>query len=104
MDAPGVSALLRTLSPQQEKVIRLYFGLGCKRPHSAEEMAQEFGVSQQAIAGILGAAQRRLARQGLTSRHLREAAREQAERDALAPAPGKSACRLRLGGHSHRRV
>jgi len=29
MDLQGVSGRLRKLSPQQEKVIRLYFGLGC---------------------------------------------------------------------------
>ena len=75
MDLPGISLRLRKLSPQQEKVIRLYFGLGCERPHSAREMAQEFGVSAQVIAGILGAAQRRLAQEGLTSSHLREVAR-----------------------------
>ena len=33
----------------------------CRRPHSAQEMAQEFGVSERAIATLLGAAQRRLA-------------------------------------------
>jgi hypothetical protein len=49
------------------------------RPHSAREMAQEFGVSAQVIAGILGAAQRRLAREGLTSSDLREAARCESE-------------------------
>jgi len=35
MDLQDVSGRLRKLSPQQEKVIRLYFGLGCERPHSA---------------------------------------------------------------------
>jgi hypothetical protein len=32
MDLQDVSGRLRKLSPQQEKVIRLYFGLGCERP------------------------------------------------------------------------
>ena len=67
MDLPGISLRLRKLSPQQEKVIRLYFGLGCERPHSAREMAQEFGVSAQVIAGSLGAVQRRLGRDGFFS-------------------------------------
>ena len=79
MDLQGVSERLRKLSPQQEKVIRLYFGLGCERPHSAREMAQEFGVSAQVIAGILGAALRRLGREGLASGDLREAARCESE-------------------------
>jgi hypothetical protein len=34
----------------------------CQRPHSALEIAQAFAVSSQVIAGILGAAERRLAR------------------------------------------
>ena len=79
MDLDRISGLLRGLRPQQEKVIRLYFGLGCQRPHSAQELAEEFGVSAQVIAGILGAAQRRLAQDGLTSSQLREAARLETE-------------------------
>jgi len=67
------------LQPRQEKVIRLYFGLGCQRPHSALEIAQAFEVSSQVIAGILGAAERKLARIGLTPMQMREAARREAE-------------------------
>jgi hypothetical protein len=67
------------LKPRQEKVIRLYFGLGCQRPHSALEIGQAFAVSSQVIAGILGAAERRLARLGLTPIQMREAARREAE-------------------------
>ena len=103
MDLEDVSERLRKLSPQQEKVIRLYFGLGCERPHSAREMAQEFGVSAQVIAGILGAAQRRLAREGLTSSHLREAARCEAElRHAPRPLL-ESKSEFRRNRHWHRR-
>jgi len=79
LDLDRISGLLRGLRPQQEKVIRLYFGLGCQRPHSAQEMAAEFGVSAQVIAGLLGAAQKRLAQEGLTASHLREAARLETE-------------------------
>jgi hypothetical protein len=32
MDMDRVSRLLRGLRPRQEKVLRLYFGLGCERP------------------------------------------------------------------------
>ena len=103
MDLQDVSGRLWKLSPQQEKVIRLYFGLGCERPHSAREMAQEFGVSAQVIAGILGAAQRRLAREGLTSSHLREAARCEAElRHAPRPLL-ESKSEFRRDRHWHRR-
>src|ERR1039457_7340222 len=73
------------LKPRQEKVIRLYFGLGCQRPHSAGKIAQAFEVSSQVIAGILGAAQRRLAGIGLTAIQIREAARWEA---ALQHQPG----------------
>jgi len=47
--------ILRMLQPRQEKVIRLYFGLGCQRCHSALEIAEAFEVASQVIAGILGA-------------------------------------------------
>ena len=53
MDLADIAARLRKLTPRQEKVIRLYFGLGCQRPHSAKEVAQEFGVSVPVIAGII---------------------------------------------------
>jgi DNA-directed RNA polymerase sigma subunit (sigma70/sigma32) len=79
MDQSRISEILRMLQPRQEKVIRLYFGLGCQRPHSALEIAEAFAVSSQVIAGILGAAERRLARLGLTPIQMREAARREAE-------------------------
>jgi DNA-directed RNA polymerase sigma subunit (sigma70/sigma32) len=78
MDLHRISELLRKLSPRQEKVIRLYFGLGCQLPHSAQEMAAEFGVSAQVIAGILGAAERRLAKEGLSASQLREGGQREA--------------------------
>ena len=83
MDLQRISGLLRKLSPRQEKAIRLFFGLGCQRPHSAREVAQECGVSAQVIAGLLGAAQRRLAQDGLSSSQLREAARWEADLQSL---------------------
>jgi hypothetical protein len=72
------------LQPRQEKVIRLYFGLGCQRPHSALEIAEAFEVSSQVIAGILGAAERRLARLGLTAIEMRVAARRESESELHA--------------------
>jgi RNA polymerase primary sigma factor len=80
MDSKRIGELLRKLPPKQEKVVRMHYGLGCERPHSAAAIAQEFGISLQAIAGILGVAQRRLARERLTASHLREAARQEAEK------------------------
>ena len=74
-----ISALLREhLSPLQEKVVRLYFGLGCSRSFSAAETARELRVSRQMITGIVGGAQTKLAPVGLTAGLLREAARRQA--------------------------
>jgi DNA-directed RNA polymerase sigma subunit (sigma70/sigma32) len=74
LDRNRVADLLRTLSPTQEKVVRLYFGLGCQRPHSATEIAQEFHVSAQVISGILSGAERKLRQAGLTPSELRQAA------------------------------
>jgi DNA-directed RNA polymerase sigma subunit (sigma70/sigma32) len=101
MDLEGICRLLRELSPRQEKVLRLYLGLGCERPHSAQEMAEEFGVSVQVIAGTIGAAQRRLAQEGLTASDLREAARHATIATVLRPSVEPS--RLSPGTHSHRR-
>ena len=106
MDLADIAARLRKLTPRQEKVIRLYFGLGCQRPHSTQEVAQEFGVSVPVIAGMIGAAQRRLRQEGLTSRHLREAARQESElrqRSAVVPLRA-SIGKFRGGSHSHHRV
>jgi len=78
MDLNRISEILRMLQPRQEKVIRLYFGLGCQRSHSALEIAEAFQVSSQVVAGILGAAERRLVRLGLTPIQMRAAARREA--------------------------
>jgi len=32
--------ILKTLSPKEEKVIRLRFGIGCEREHTLEEIGQ----------------------------------------------------------------
>ena len=101
VDGEQISGLLRKLSPRQEKVIRLYFGLGCERPHSALELAQEFGVSAPVIAGMVGAAERRLVQEGLTSRHLREAARQEAELRQAKAAGLVTAGTSKLRGGSH---
>jgi DNA-directed RNA polymerase sigma subunit (sigma70/sigma32) len=96
-----ISRLLRGLRPQQEKVLRLYFGLGCERPHSAQEMAEEFGVSAQVIAGIVGAAERKLAQDGLTASDLRKAARDATETTTSRSLGEPS--RRRHGTHPHHR-
>jgi DNA-directed RNA polymerase sigma subunit (sigma70/sigma32) len=69
-----LSEILRRLTPQQEKVVRLYFGLGCKRSHSVAEMAEEFGVSSALVTDILGEAEKELAKVGITAKELQAVA------------------------------
>src|ERR1035441_9072244 len=64
-------------------------------------MAEEFGVSVPVIAGITGAALRRLAQQGLTASDLREAARHATEATAMRPFVEPN--RFSSGTHSHHR-
>jgi hypothetical protein len=102
VDIEGINRLLRGLPPMREKVLRFYFGLGCKRTHTAGEVAEEFGVSAQVIGGILGAGQRRLATEGLAVQDLREAAGGASKASASGSAMEPSR-RLRSGTHWHHR-
>jgi RNA polymerase primary sigma factor len=47
-----VANILKTLSPKEEKVIRLRFGIGCEREHTLEEIGQEFEVTRERIRQI----------------------------------------------------
>jgi DNA-directed RNA polymerase sigma subunit (sigma70/sigma32) len=101
VDLDRISALLKEhLSPLQEKVVRLYFGLGCSKSFSATEIALEFQVSRQMISSIVGGAQTRLERVGLTPSALREAARLQAKtwRHPCEAAKSRSAVNRRVVG------
>jgi RNA polymerase primary sigma factor len=44
--------LLRMLSPSEEKVLRMRFGIGCDREHTLEEIAQVFGLTRERIRQI----------------------------------------------------
>ncbi len=44
--------VLRVLSPNEEKVMRMRFGIGCDREHTLEEIAQEFGLTRERIRQI----------------------------------------------------
>ena len=77
-DSERLAKILRRLTPRQEKVVRLHFGLGCKRSHSVAEIAAECGVSTTLITGILEAANRRLTEAGVTMEELMETARDPA--------------------------
>ncbi|MCS6952113.1 MAG: RNA polymerase sigma factor RpoD [Bryobacterales bacterium] len=52
--------ILKTLSPKEEKVIRMRFGIGCEREHTLEEIGQEFDVTRERIRQIEAKALRQL--------------------------------------------
>jgi RNA polymerase primary sigma factor len=52
--------ILKILSPREEKVIRLRFGIGCEREHTLEEIGQEFDVTRERIRQIEAKALRQL--------------------------------------------
>jgi RNA polymerase primary sigma factor len=52
--------ILKTLSPREEMVIRLRFGIGCEREHTLEEIGQEIDVTRERIRQIEAKALRQL--------------------------------------------
>ena len=52
--------VLTTLSPKEEKVIRMRFGIGYEREHTLEEIGQEFSVTRERIRQIESKALRQL--------------------------------------------
>ncbi len=52
--------ILKTLSPKEEKVIRLRFGIGCEREHTLEEIGAQFDVTRERIRQIEAKALRQL--------------------------------------------
>src|SRR5262249_45816000 len=48
----GTAGVLRTLSPNEEKVIRMRFGIGYEEAHTLEEIAQNFGLTRERIRQI----------------------------------------------------
>src|ERR1019366_8041114 len=54
------AGILKTLSPKEEKVIRMRFGIGCERENTLEEIGQEFDVTRERIRQIEAQALRQL--------------------------------------------
>jgi len=54
------AGILKMLSPKEEKVIRLRFGIGCEREHTLDEIGQEFDVTRERIRQIEAMALRQL--------------------------------------------
>src|SRR5258708_22995741 len=65
-----VTNIIKRLTPKQEKVIRLRFGIDCEREHTLEEIAQEFDLTRERIRQIEAKALRHL-RSPERARHLR---------------------------------
>ena len=47
-----ISDVLRTLSPKEEKVIRMRFGIGFDRRHTLQEIGKEFALTRERIRQI----------------------------------------------------
>jgi hypothetical protein len=65
------AGLLKTLSPKEEKVLRMFFGWGCEREHTALEVAQEFDVSRDVIYRLRKRALTRMGRIGMDKEVIR---------------------------------
>ena len=52
--------VLRSLTPREEKVIRMRFGIGEKSEHTLEEVAEDFEVTRERIRQIEAKALRKL--------------------------------------------
>ena len=62
--------ILSTLTPREEKVLRMRFGIDEKEDHTLEQVGEEFGVTRERIRQIEAKALRKL-RHSSRSRHLK---------------------------------
>ncbi|MCZ6872042.1 MAG: sigma-70 family RNA polymerase sigma factor [bacterium] len=65
-----IHKMLNMLSPKEERILRMRFGLGDEMPHTLEEVGQMFGVSRERIRQIEAQALRKL-KHPSRSNHLR---------------------------------
>ena len=56
----GMTRALRILSPTEEQVVRMRFGIGCDREYTLQEIAQQVNLSRERIRQIEAHALRRL--------------------------------------------
>ena len=70
MDPERIVSLLKTLSPKEEKTIRMLYGIGCERAHTFPEIAQEFDAPNRKMREIFNRASRRLIKRGITHEEL----------------------------------
>jgi len=54
------AAVLKALAPNEEKIIRMRFGIGYEREHTLGEIAEEFHLSRERVRQIEAQALRRL--------------------------------------------
>jgi RNA polymerase primary sigma factor len=48
----GTASVLQMLSPNEEKVIRMRYGIGCEREYTLQEIAEVFGLTRERIRQI----------------------------------------------------
>ena len=70
-----IQRILATLSPREEKIICMRFGIGEKSDHTLEETGKIFGVTRERIRQIEDIAIRKLRHRGVSLRHFTQTTR-----------------------------
>jgi len=71
LNLPGQTRrVIKTLTPREERVLRLRFGIGEKSDHTLNEVAEDFGLNRERIRQIESKALRKL-RHSSRSKHLK---------------------------------